>query len=170
VSPTSNGIIQASLIGGAIACGIDTLITLLLILVPALDRATLPLYHFGPLLPSNMLSVGKCLISLIIALLCSPGFFVVGLQTIRKTGRTNAVTLAYMLALAGFVVIDLVLITGPIAYRSIFFPNSMLESGSLTIGLWQRALLNWFVDLIMMSLIAYAAASLGATLGKQPRY
>jgi hypothetical protein len=168
-SSTNNSVVQASLIGGAIACGIDTLITLLLTFVPAIGNMLTPLYQFGPLLPADMLSVGDLLVSLIVALLCSPGFFVVGLQAIRKTDRMNAVMLACTLALAGFAVIDLTLAFATAAYVLLAYPSTPM-SGSFALHFWGGIILGWFIDLIMTSLIAYAAASLGATLGKQPRY
>lgn len=167
VSSTSKVVIQSSLIGGSIASGINILITLLLTFVPAIGNATFPLYQFVPLLSSGMLSVGEFIISLIIALLCSPGFFVVGLQTIRKTGKMNSVMLACTLALIGFAAVDLILIITTTAYSLITIPPSSTFN---VLEFWEGSLLGWLVDLIMIGMVSFAAAALGAAIGKQQRY
>jgi hypothetical protein len=161
-------VIQSSLIGGAIACGIDVLVTLLLTFVPAVENVVSPLYQIMPLLSPGLLSVGSFIVSLIVALLCSPGFFVIGLQTIRKTGRMNSVMLACTLALVGFAVVDLVLTIASVAYTLASCPPSATFN---TLEFWEGALLGgWFADLIMMGMVSFAAAALGATIGKQQRY
>jgi hypothetical protein len=164
---TNNAVIKSSLIGGSIASGINILITLLLTFVPAIGNATVPLYQFVPLLPSGLLSIGEFILSLIITLLCSPGFFVVGLQAIRKTGKMNSVMLACTLALVGFVAIDLILIIATTAYTLNSLPP---DSTFNTLEFWGGALISWFVDLIMMGIVSFGAAALGATIGKQQRY
>lgn len=164
---TNQDIIKSSLIGGSIASGINVLITLLLTFVPAIGHATFPLYQFVPLLSSGILSVGEFIVSLIIALLCSPGFFVVGLQTIRKIGRINSVMLACTLALGGFAVVDLILVIATTAYSLSTIPPSSTFN---VLEFWESSLLGWFVDLIMTSMVSFGAATLGATIGKQQRY
>lgn len=161
---TTGDVIKSSLIGGSIAAGIDVLITLLLVFVPAIGRVVFPLYQFAPLLPANMLSVGEFIVSLILGLLCSPGLFVVGLRTIRKTGRMSSVMLACTLALVGFAVVDFLLIIATAAYDLTAFPSS---SASATLEFWGAALLGWLPDLIMVSIVGFGAAALGATIGKR---
>jgi hypothetical protein len=142
------------------------LITLLLVFVPAVGSVIVPLYQFVPLLPAGTLSVGGLIISLIIALLCSPGLLIVGLRTIRKTGRMSSVMLACTLALVGFAVVDLLLIIVTTAYASTLMPSSFSLT---TLEFWGIALLGWFADVIMAGMVGFGVAALGATIGKQQR-
>ncbi|HEY7414501.1 MAG TPA: hypothetical protein VH593_04860, partial [Ktedonobacteraceae bacterium] len=98
--------------------------------------------------------------------LCSPGLLIVGLRTIRKTGRMSSVMLACTLALVGFAVVDLLLIIVTTAYASTLMPSSFSLT---TLEFWGIALLGWFADVIMAGMVGFGVAALGATIGKQQR-
>lgn len=161
--PTNKGAGTSGLIGGAIACGINVFIGLLITFVPAIGSALNPLYQIVPLLPSGMLSIGTFIISLIIALLCSPGFFVAGLLAKRKTGRTSSAMLACTLALVGFVVIDFILII-TLSFYNLFIA---FHSGLYILMFSEFVFIGWFSDLIMVSMVSFGAAVLGGAIGKQ---
>jgi hypothetical protein len=166
VSSTNEGVVKSGLIGGAIACGINILVTLLLTFVPAIGSVTATLYQIVPLLPSGILSVGGFIVSLIVALLCSPGFFVVGLLATRKTGRMNSAMLACTLALTVFAVVDLGLGIAS-AYYSLIVLFPSYAPGFLEF--WEIVIVGWFADIIMASMVSFGAAALGGAIGRQKR-
>jgi len=154
------GIIKYGLIGGAIASWIDIIYTLLTTFVPAIGDIVAPLYQLSP--SPALISVSAFLVSLLIALLCSPGFFVAGLLTTRSTGRISSAMAAWALSLACFAAIDLCLSIISVSYTATTMPYASTPN---TLYFWGIILVGWFIDLIVMSIIGFGATMLGGKVG-----
>jgi hypothetical protein len=159
---TSKGIIKYGLIGGAIACWIDIIYTLLTTFVPAVGNIVSPLYQLFP--TSGIINAGDFIVSLLIALLCSPGFFVAGLLTARSTGIMSSAMTAWALALACFALIDLCLFTMSVFYATTTTPYAFAPN---TLYFWGTILVGWFIDLVIVSIVGFGAATLGGNFGKR---
>jgi hypothetical protein len=142
--------VMYGLIGGAIASGIDLVVSLFFAYVPV------SLNFLGFLATVYTVNV-------LIVLLCSPGFFIAGLLATRKTGKMSSAMLACTLALTCFAMVDLCL--GVLV--SLILSNPIPANFFFSFATWEVIFQFWFIDLILASIVGFGVAALGGAIGRK---
>jgi hypothetical protein len=134
--------------GGAIAGGIDLVVSLFLDYIPVIFN------FLGPLASVYILNVT-------IVLFCSPGFFVAGLLAKRKTGRMSSAMLACTLAVTCFAVIDFCISV----IFSFLSPYPAPFNSLFMFGFWFSVFQFWLIDLVSACVVGFSVAALGGAIG-----